>query len=91
VSYIEAFVLLQFLDFMTTVAGFRIGGVEVSPFVRWLTEMGPVIGIALAKLLAFVLAGICLWFRKERVILWVNYFFAALVLWNTGQILKVLI
>lgn len=90
-TYIHAFIILQFLDFLTTIAGFRLGGVEISPFVRWLTEIGPVMGIALAKLLAFALAGVCLWFRKERVILWVNYFFAALVLWNTGQLLRVLI
>jgi hypothetical protein len=33
----------------------------------------------------------CLWFRKERVIQWVNYFFAGLVVWNLAQILKVLV
>jgi hypothetical protein len=91
VTYIHAFIILQFLDFVTTIVGFRLGGVEASPFVRWLTEMGPVTGIALAKLLAFLLAGVCLWFRKERVILWVNYFFAVLVLWNVGQLVKVLV
>ena len=89
-TYIQAFVILQFLDFFTTIVGFRLGGVEASPFVRWLTEMGPVTGIALAKLLAFVLAGVCLWLRKERVIVWVNYFFTALVVWNVGQLLKAL-
>jgi hypothetical protein len=69
---------------------FRLGGHELSPFVRWLTGIGPLAGVALAKVVAFLLAGTCMWFHKERVIHWINYFFAALVLWNMTQILKVL-
>lgn len=91
VGYLQVFLYLQLLDFMTTVVGLRMGGHEVSPFVHWLTTMGPTAGVALSKLVAFALGGICIWYRKERVICWVNYFFAALVVWNLAQIMKVLV
>jgi hypothetical protein len=91
VGYVQVFLYLQLLDFMTTVVGLRMGGTEVSPFVHWLTALGPAVGVALSKVVAFVLGGVCIWFHKERVIRWVNYFFAALVVWNLAQILKVLV
>ncbi len=93
-GYLQVFLYLQLLDFLTTMVGLRMGGQEMSPFVQWLTwltSLAPATGVALSKLTAFLLGGICLWFRKERVIQWVNYFFAALVVWNLGQILKVLV
>jgi hypothetical protein len=91
VGYVQVFLYLQLLDFLTTMVGLRMGGTEVSPVVHWLTSMGPATGVALSKFAAFLLGGICLWFHKDRVIRWVNYFFAALVVWNLGQILKVLV
>lgn len=89
--YLEVFVYLQVLDFITTMVGFRLGGYEISPFTRWLTELGPAAGVGLAKIGAFLLAGVCLWLHKERVIRWANYFFAGLVLWNMLQIMRVLL
>lgn len=89
--YLEVFVYLQFLDFMTTLVGFGLGGREVSPFTRLLMGLGPITGVVLAKLIAFALAGYCIWRRKQRVVRWINYFFAALVAWNLVQILKVLV
>jgi hypothetical protein len=91
VTYLEVFVYLQLLDFITTMMGFRLGGHELSPFIRWLTELGPAAGVALAKVGAFLLAGVCVWLRKERVVCWANYFFAGLVLWNLMQIMRVLV
>jgi hypothetical protein len=85
------FACLQLLDLITTLIGFRLGGVEVSPFARWFTEMGPALGIALAKGIALLIAGICVWFHKEQVIRWANYYFAALVLWNIAQLAKALV
>ncbi len=85
-AYLQVFVYLQILDLMTTLVGFRLGGEEVSPFARMLTGIGPTTGIVLVKLTALAIAGICLRLRKERVIQWSNYFFAALVVWNLGQI-----
>ncbi len=84
--YLQAFVYLQLLDLMTTLVGFRLGGVEVSPFANLLTGLGPITGIVLVKALGFPLVGICLRYHKERVIQRANYFFAVLVVWNLGQI-----
>jgi hypothetical protein len=88
VAYLQLFVYLQLLDLMTTLVGFRLGGVEVSPFAHWLTGLGPTTGIVLVKFVALFIAAICLRFRRERVIAWSNYFFAVLVVWNLGQIWK---
>ncbi len=89
--YLEVFVYLQLLDFITTMMGFRLGGYELSPFIRWLTELGPATGVAVAKVAACALAGVCVWLHKERVVRWANYFFAGLVLWNLMQIMRVLV
>jgi hypothetical protein len=86
VAYLQLFVYLQLLDLITTLVGFRLGGVEASPFAHWLTGLGPTTGIVLVKVVALFIAGICLRYRKERVIAWANYFFAVLVVWNLGQI-----
>ena len=87
-GYLLVFACLQLLDLITTLIGFRLGGVEVSPFTRWLTEIGPAAGVALSKGIAILIAGMCIWFHKEQVVRWANYYFAALVLWNMGQLAK---
>ena len=87
-TYIEIFFYLQALDFMTTIAGIRLGGSELSPFVRWMLQFDTVAGLAAVKLLGFVLGGLCIWMRRTRVIVWVNYVFAAIVIWNLCNILK---
>ncbi len=88
-TYIELFVLLQILDFMTTLVGLRMGGAEMSPFISLLMKVSdPVIGLALAKAVGFLLAGVCLWMNRTRVIYLVNYFFAVLVVWNLYMILR---
>ncbi len=86
VAYLQVFIYLQLLDFITTLVGFRLGGIEVSPYARWLTALGPATGIALVKLTGLAVAFVCIRFHKERVICWANYYFAALVVWNLGQI-----
>lgn len=90
-GYLQVFACLQLLDLVTTLIGFRLGGVEVSPVTRWLTVIGPAAGVALSKGIALLCAGICIWFHKEQVIRWANYYFAALVLWNLGQLAKVFV
>lgn len=85
-NYLEIFVYLQVLDFITTLVGMRLGATEMTPFVRWLMSFHPVAGLGLAKLVGFGLGGLCLWMGRVRVIHWVNYCFAAIVLWNLGQI-----
>jgi hypothetical protein len=87
---LEVFLYLQLLDFMTTMIGMRIGLGEASPFVRALMQLGPAAGLALSKLLAFALVGVCIWLNKKRLMRWINYWYAGLVLWNTFLIFGVL-
>ncbi|MDW8129867.1 MAG: DUF5658 family protein [Bryobacterales bacterium] len=85
-AYLQVFLYLQLLDFLTTVVGMRLGLVEISPFVRWLMGAGPVLGALLSKLMAVALAGFCLWIHRRRLIHWLNYWYAALVVWNLAII-----
>ena len=88
-TYLEVFFLLQVLDFMTTLAGMRMGGTEMSPFIAWMMRVSdPVIGLTVAKMIGFGLAGLCLWMQRERVIRSVNYVFAGIVVWNVWMILR---
>ncbi len=85
-AQVQLFVYLQVLDFLTTVVGLRLGLVEVSPFIRWLMGAGPVAGALASKLMAVALGGFCLWIQRRRLIQWVNYWYAALVVWNLAII-----
>lgn len=86
----EIFAYLQLLDFATTLVGFRFGAQEASPFIRVLMHLGPVTGLIASKLGAFAIAAVCVWFRRQRVIGWINYWYAALVIWNLRIILTAL-
>jgi Domain of unknown function (DUF5658) len=86
-AYVQIFLYLQILDFLTTLVGFKMGAVESSPFVRALIHFGPVAGVAVSKVLALLLAGLCVWLNKARLIRWVIYWYAALVIWNICVIL----
>lgn len=90
VVYIEVFLYLQLLDFITTLIGLQLGLGEASPFIRWLMQLGPAAGLALSKLVAFVLGGACIWFKRRHLLRWINYWYAGLVVWNMGLILRVL-
>jgi hypothetical protein len=89
-GYIEVFLYLQLLDFMTTLIGMKMGLGEASPFVRYLMDLGPSLGLALSKFVAFVLCGLCLWLNKKHVVRWINYWYAGLVVWNIALIARVL-
>jgi hypothetical protein len=91
VTYLEIFVLLQVLDFMTTLVGLRMGGTELSPFIAWVMRLSdPLTGLTVAKLIGFGVVGVCLWLKRPRVIHVTNYFCAGLVVWNLYQILGAL-
>lgn len=59
---------------------------EASPFVRLLMEIGSIQGVLFSKLIALLLGAYCVWRRRTRVIHWINYWYAALVIWNLGLI-----
>ena len=63
--------------------GFRLGASEASPFVAKLIGMvGPAMGVAASKGVAFAIAAVCIGINRPRLVTWANYWFAALVLWN---------
>jgi hypothetical protein len=84
------FVYLQALDLLTTLVGFRVGAAEGSPFIRTLMHAGPTFGVFASKLVALALGGVCLYTNRRRLIGWLNYWSAALVLWNLFVILAAL-
>jgi len=87
---IEVFLYLQILDILSTLIGFSLGNSEASPFVRLLVHWGQLAGVVLSKIVAVGIAFICLLLRRRKLILWINYFYAALVVWNLYTTLRVL-
>jgi hypothetical protein len=88
---LQIFVYLQVLDLITTLVGFRIGAVEASPFIaRLVHTSSPVLGVAASKVLAVAIGGLCHVTGRSRIVRWINYWFAALIVWNLLIILAVL-
>jgi Domain of unknown function (DUF5658) len=87
---IEVFLYLQVLDILSTLIGFSLGNGEASPFVRLMVQWGPVNGLLFSKILAVGAASACLLLRRRRLIHWINYWYAALVVWNLYTTLRVL-
>ncbi len=85
VTYI--FIYLQLLDLLTTFIGFRFGAAEASPFIRGLMHVTPEFGVAASKALALLLGGYCIYTRRHRIMRWISYWYAALVIWNLMVIL----
>lgn len=87
-TFIEVFLYLQLLDLLTTMLGLYLGASEISPFIRMMMSLDPLVGVAASKLIAVALAGWCLWARRERIVRWINYWYAALVVWNIAMLLN---
>ena len=87
---IEVFLYLQVLDILSTLIGFSLGNPEASPFIRLLIRWGPVPGLILSKIFAVGLAALCLKLNKRVLIRYINYWYAALVVWNLYTTLRVL-
>jgi hypothetical protein len=85
---IQVFVYLQVLDYLTTLVGFRLGASEVSPFIAKLIHLSsPAIGLGLSKIAGFAIGGLCLATQRARLVGWINYWYAGLVVWNLCVIL----
>ena len=84
------FLGLQVLDFLTTIVGLKVGAAEASPMIRALLALGvtPAMGVAGAKIFALALGGICVAMHRHHVIRWINYWYAALVVWNVTIIVR---
>jgi hypothetical protein len=84
------FLYLQVLDALTTLSGFSLGAQEGSPFIQVLIRMGPVTGLVSCKLVAAIVVAACFLAGKPHLVRWINYWYAALILWNVCIILRVL-
>jgi hypothetical protein len=80
------FVALQSLDVLTTLIGLRIGASEGSMFIGHLMSVGPVAGLLISKIFAVVLVTVALKFHRPRVVVFLNYWSAAVVSWNLVMI-----
>jgi hypothetical protein len=85
---LQVFLYLQVLDLLTTWVGFRVGLSEASPFIRALMQLGPLTGLFASKLLAVAMGGYCVWRGRFRLIEILNYWYAALVVWNLALIVR---
>jgi hypothetical protein len=45
-------------------------------------HLGPVTGVAISKVGALALGALCIYLGRQRVLVWINYWFAGLVAWN---------
>ncbi|MGD0498581.1 MAG: hypothetical protein ABSC23_09120 [Bryobacteraceae bacterium] len=86
---LATFVALQALDALTTILGLRVGAKEASVFVGRLIQLSPVAGLVLSKVFALILATAAFGFRRPRIIVFLNLWFAAVVTWNLAMILLV--
>lgn len=85
---IQIFVYLQLLDFLTTMAGFKDGAYEVSPFIaRLIHSSSPLLGLAASKVIGLAIGGLCIALNKTKLVGWINYWYAGLVVWNLCVIL----
>jgi hypothetical protein len=87
---LSVFLGLQALDVVTTLLGLRLGAKEASVFVGRLLALGPVAGLLISKCFAVILAAAALRFKRPRVVVFLNYWFAVLIAWNLFTILTVL-
>ena len=88
---IQIFIYLQVLDFMTTMIGFHLGASEASPFIAKLIHAtSPAMGVGLSKLVGLGVGGLCVALGRQRLISWINYWYAGLIVWNMSIITIVL-
>ena len=78
----QIFIYLQLLDLLTTLVGFKLGAAEASPFIRALMHTGPIAGVALSKVLALGIGGICVYSNRPHLVKWITYWYGGLVVWN---------
>jgi hypothetical protein len=69
---------------------FKLGANEVSPFIAKLIHVtSPAIGVGVSKLLGIAIGGLCVATHRAKLIGWISYWYAGLVVWNLCVILAV--
>jgi hypothetical protein len=88
---IQVFIYLQVLDFMTTLIGFRLGASEASPFiVKLIHATSPAVGVGASKMVGLGIGALCVATHRARLVSWINYWYAGLIVWNLAIILTAL-
>jgi hypothetical protein len=79
-------VYLQLLDLLTTIAFLMVGVGEANPIVRFAIEAAPspAAGLLLVKGAAILLAALCWWRQRLRLLARINFLYALLIVWNLG-------
>jgi len=85
------FVALQCLDILTTLLGLELGAREASIFIGRLMHAGPVAALLIAKIFAVFLVATALRFRRPKLVVLINYWFAGIVTWNIVMIVARLV
>jgi hypothetical protein len=88
---ITVFVLLQVLDIFTTWIGMRAGASESSFFIGRLMQLGPLRALLISKIIAVILVCACLRYQRPRVVVFLNYWFTALITWNLVTMLRAMV
>jgi hypothetical protein len=77
------FMVLQSLDFLTTLMGLRMGAVESSTFIgAAMLRFGPVTGLVVSKVIASLILIAAVMLGRSRLILFTNWWFTGIVGWN---------
>jgi hypothetical protein len=84
---LTVFMVLQLLDILTTLLGLEMGAREGSMFLGRLMRAGPVAALLIAKIIAVLLVAAAMKFKRPRVVVFLNYWFAVVVSWNLGILL----
>jgi hypothetical protein len=84
---LTVFIALQLLDIFTTLLGLQLGAREGSLFLGRLMRAGPLAALLIAKIIAILLVAMALRFKRPRVVVFLNYWLAAVVSWNLVVIL----
>jgi hypothetical protein len=84
VHVLTAFIYLQVLDGLTSVAFMMHEVEEMNPLVKWAMResLHPLVGLALVKVAAVLLAVVCVASSRYSVLRKVNIFFALVVAYN---------
>jgi len=70
--------------------GLQMGAREASMFIGRLMQVGPVAALLIAKLFAVLLVAAAMRFKRPRVVVFLNYWFAVVVSWNLVMIVVTL-
>lgn len=79
---IGIFLGLQVLDVLTTMLGLHLGAQEGSNFIGHLLQAGPLSGLIISKIIAAGLAAFAVFLNRKRMLIFLNFWFGAVVGWN---------